>query len=308
MGLVGAAVLGACGGDDDSADGPRIVVTTNILGDVVREVVGDAADVEVIMPLGADPHEFSASARQAEAMEDADLLVVNGEGFEEGLHEIVEQAEDNGVEVFAFTDHVELLPFEEHAEEEGDAEAEEHAEEEEHGGDPHVWTDPTNIRTAVEALRPVLNELEGIDQAAIDEQTDAYLAELATLDSEIEAQLAAIPAERRVLVTNHDVFGYFAQRYGFEVVGVVIPGGTTLAEPSSAELEDLRAVIESRQVPAIFAETTDSTRLADALAEEVGDVEVVTLFTESLGDEGSGAETYVGLMRTDAGLIADALQ
>lgn len=273
------------------------MVTTNILGDVVEQVAGDAgADIEVVMPLGADPHEFAPSAKQAEAMVDADLLVINGAHFEEGMESIIEQAEDDGTPVFNVADHVELLPF---SEPEG---------EDEHTEDPHLWTDPTRLAGALPALGDALSEVDGIDTAAVESGVEAYGAELTQLDQDIEAALADIPAERRVLVTNHEVFGYFADRYGFEVVGTVIPSGTTLAEPSSAELEDLAEVIEDRGVPAIFAETTESTRLADVLAESLGsDVEVVELYTESLGDEGSGAETYVGLMRTDAELIAGAL-
>lgn len=290
---VPAVVLVGCGSDDDSSDGPKIVVTTNILGDVVRQVAGDAgADIEVVMPLGSDPHEFAPSTKQAEAMVDADLLVVNGAHFEEGMDGIIDRATDAGTPVFAFADEVELLPFS------GG----------EHSEDPHIWTDPTNIAAALPALGEAFGDVDGIDAAAVDEGVAAYESELTQLDQDMETDLAAIPSDARVLVTNHEVFGYFADRYGFEVVGTVIPSGTTLAEPSSAELEDLAEVIKENDVPAIFGETTQSTRLADALAESVGaDVEVVELYTESLGEEGSGAETYVGLMRTDAELIAGAL-
>ena len=295
-------VVAGCSDDDpDSTGGPTIVVTTNVLGDVVREVTADAGvDVEVVMPLGADPHEFSPSTRQAEDMVAADLLVVNGAGFEEGMEEIIDRAADSDTPTFAFTDHVDLLPL-------TGPNAEEEASEG-NTDDPHVWTDPTRVADALPALGEALREVEGVDAAAVDEGIAAYAAELAALDQEIETALADIPDDHRVLVTNHEVFGYFADRYGFDVVGTVIPSGTTLAEPSSGELEDLGAVIEDVGVPAIFGETTQSTRLADALAESVGaDVEVVELFSESLGEPGSGAETYVGLMRTDAELISGAL-
>ena len=312
IGAVGAFGLLAgvgCSSDDSGGsdgDGPHIVVTTSILGDVVTEVTaGTGADVEVIMPLGADPHEFSPSTRQAEAMLEADLLVVNGADFEEGMHDVLDRVEEGSTPVFAFADHVELLPFaeteEEHAEEES---------EDEHTDDPHIWTDPTRIAAAVPALADALTGVEGLDATAVEAGADEYVTALEELDAEIESTLAPIPEERRVLVTNHEVFGYFADRYGFEVVGTVIPSGTTLAEPSSGELEDLAAVVEDRGVPAIFAETTQSTQLAEALAGSVGgdvEVEVVELYTESLGEPGSGADTYLGLMRTDADLIAGAL-
>ncbi len=333
-----ALVVTGCADDDETAsagggDGagvPAVVVTTNILGDVVREVVGDAAEVEVVMPLGTDPHDFEVSAQQAEAMVDADFLVVNGAGFEETLLGTIESVEEEGVPTFAFADHMTLRAYaegegeDEHAEdgedgedeeahageEDGEADAEgedEHAGEQE-GDDPHVWTDPAMMADAVEALGDDLAAIEGIDADAVTEGAAAYAEELRALDTEIEEILAAVPDDRRVLVTNHEVFGYFADRYDFEVVGAVIPSGTTQAEPSSAELEALADTITDEGVGAIFAETTGSTALADALAEAVGgDIEVTELFTESLGEEGSGAETYVDMMRLDAELIRDAL-
>ncbi len=120
--------------------------------------------------------------------------------------------------------------------------------------------------------------------------------------------LAGVPPERRLLVTNHEAMGYFAERYGFEILGVVIPGGSTLAEPGAAEVAELAAIIREAEVPAIFAETSYSTALADALASEAGtEVEVVELYTESLGEPGSGAETYTGMVTTNAERIAAAL-
>jgi zinc/manganese transport system substrate-binding protein len=274
-------MLAACGADQAAGDErPDVVVTTNILGDVVQQVTGDLADVEVVMPLGADPHDFAPSTRQAESMAEADLLIVNGAGFEEGMAELV----DAGAPTFAFADHVELI-----------------------SDDPHLWTDPARMATAVEALGERLAELDGIDADAVRARAAEYVAELEALDAEMEATLAAVPAERRVLVTNHEVFAYFADRFDFDVLGSVIPSMTTGAQASAADLEELAALIGETGVPAIFAETTGSADLADVLADEVGGVDVVELFTESLGDEGSGAETYIDMMRSNASLVAGAL-
>ncbi len=284
--LIFAITVMACGTDDDtgsSSDAPAVVVTSTILGDIVGEVVGDAAEVEVLFPLGADPHEFAVSARQAEAMAEADLLVVNGTGFEAGLDDAIEAAADGGVEVFTVTDHVDLLD-----------------------DDPHVWTDPSRLVPAVEALGERLVAI-GVDD--VQERAAAYLAELESLDAELESLLTELPAERRVLVTNHEVLGYFADRYDFEVIGAVIPSLTTGAEASAADIEDLATLIEDTGVPAIFGETSSPSDVAEVLAESVGAaVQVVELFTESLGDEGSGAESYLEMMRTDARLILEALQ
>jgi len=316
------AGLVACGDDGEAggapADRPHVVVTTSILGDMVSEVVGDQAEVEVVMPLGTDPHEFQTSARQVQAMVEADLLVINGAGFEEGMLDAIENAQESGTPWFAFADHVDLIaPTDQHHEEEeeeegpsadGDHAAEAGDEHQDGAADPHIWTDPTRMITAVEAFGERAAELDGVDPQAVESRAAAYLAVLRALDTEIERTLAAIPADRRILVTNHEVFGYFADRYGFEIVGAVVPSLTTNAEASAADLAELADVVTAEDVPAIFAETTRSTRLADTLAQAVGgDVEVVELFTESLGSPGSGAETYLEMMRTNAGLVAEAL-
>ena len=135
-----------------------------------------------------------------------------------------------------------------------------------------------------------------------------YADELRSLDEEIIEELASISDENRKMVTNHEAFGYFADRYDFEVVGTVIPGGSTLADPSSAELAGLVEIMTDEEINVIFAETVEPAALAEAVAEEIGeDVEVVTLFTESLGEDGSGGETYIDMLRTNAARIVDAL-
>ena len=162
--------------------------------------------------------------------------------------------------------------------------------------------------SAVEAFGVELSELEGIDAAAAETQVQAYVDELLALDAAMEETLSVVPAENRVLVTNHEVFGYFADRFDFEVVGAVIPSLTTSAEPSTAEVEALVELIEQEQIPAIFADTSGSTQLAEAIAESAGnEVAVVVLYSESLGEPGSEADTYIGMMTANARLIADAL-
>jgi zinc/manganese transport system substrate-binding protein len=262
-----------------------VVVTTTIAGDVVENLVGDLADVTVIMPVGASPHDFAPSAAQAEAMESADLLVVNGAGFEEGMAKVVDSVQAAGTPVFALADHVDLL-----------------------GADPHLWTDPVRMAAAATALGARLAELPGVDTGRLGSQVSRYVAELADLDREIEQIVSAIPAADRKLVTNHEVFAYFADRYGFEVVGAVVPSLTTDAEPSARDVEELAELMRAEGVRALFAETTQSTRLAEALADQVGDdVQVIELYAESLGEPGSGAETYSGMMRLNARLVATAL-
>lgn len=310
--MTGLVALGAgCGDDDDTASGSggaSIVVTSNILGDIVGELVGDDVAVEVLMPPNADPHDFAASARQAADLRSADVVVTNGFGFEAGLEDTIDAAADDGVDVIEVAelapDHLRVDGAEAH-EGEGEEDEDEHGHE---GEDPHVFTDPARMAVATAALADLLAErVEGLDTPAFSARADAYVAELEQLDAEVEQILSVIPAERRVLVTNHDVFGYFADRYGFEILGTVIPSLSTLAEPSVEELAALADAIAEAGVPAVFADTSSPSRLADALAAEGTNVQVVELFSESLGDEDSGAATYVEMIRTDAERIADAL-
>jgi zinc/manganese transport system substrate-binding protein len=316
--VVVAGVLATACGDDGAADAgssggrPTIAVTTSILGDVVSEMTGDLATVDVVMPPNADPHDFQPSARDAADLRAADVVVANGGGFEAGLEETVHAAEEDGTVVIEAIDHVATLEAsaeeeDEHAEEEEEAEeGDEHGHE---GVDGHFFTDPARMAAAAEALAGVLaDEVSALDTAAFRDRAAAYVAELRALDAEVEATLAVVPPERRKLVTNHDVFSYFADRYGFEIVGAVIPATTTQASASAADIDALAATITAEGVPAVFADTSSPDDLADALADEVGgDIAVVALYSESLGEPGSGADTYAGMMRTDATRIADAL-
>jgi zinc/manganese transport system substrate-binding protein len=319
--VAGSLLVAACGDDASSAGGasgsgtPTIAVTTNILGDVVENLTGGLAEVEVVMPANADPHEFQPSAQDAATVREADVLVANGAGFEEGLEDTIHGAEDDGVVVFEAIDHVDTLEAGEdaHADEAGgesagDAaeEGDDHADE---GVDPHFFTDPARMAAAAEALAAFLaDEVPALDTDAFRDQAASYVAELRALDGEVEATLSSVPAERRKLVTNHDVFTYFADRYGFAVVGAVIPATTTQAAPSGGEIDELAATVSAEGVPAIFADTSSPEELANTLASEVGgDVEVVELYSESLGEAGSGADTYLGMVRTNATRISEAL-
>lgn len=323
-----ALVAAGCGDDDDtSADGrPTVVVTTNILGDVVTNLAGDAVDVVTIMPVGADPHDFQASAQQANTMRTADVLIVNGADFEEGLIDVIRGAESDGVATFEAIGTVSTIEFgagghdqdehegdEDHDDHEGDDEheGEDHDEHEGHdheGADPHFFTDPARMALAVPAIADFLiDNVDGLDTAAVEAAAAAYAEELADLDAEVASLMDGIPAESRILVTNHEVFGYYADRYGFEVVGTIIPSGSTLDGTGAGGLAELAETIEAEGVPAIFSDTSSSDQLAQTLADEVGEVAVVELYTESLGDAGSDGATYVSMIRSNSERIAAAL-
>jgi len=289
------AALPALAGCSATADDgrPQVVVTTNILGDVVRNLVGDEAQVTVLMRPDADPHSFEISAREAAGMREADLVVSNGLRLEEGLQQHLDAVADADVETFVAGDHVDVLDY---SAEQGGA------------PDPHFWTDPARVVDVVDALAPALADLEGVDGDAVLAQAEAYRAELEQVDAEMAAAFAGIPEERRSLVTNHHVFGYLAERFDFRVIGAVIPGGTTLASPSASDLDELADAVRTAGVPVIFAESSQPDRLIQVLADEAGlDVSVVPLFTESLTAPGGGAETYLEMQRANTELITSGL-
>ncbi|MEM9653117.1 MAG: metal ABC transporter substrate-binding protein, partial [Actinomycetota bacterium] len=176
------------------------------------------------------------------------------------------------------------------------------------GDDPHFFTDPVRMTDVVAGISAFLSaEVDGLDTAALDTAAADYTAELEALDAEVRSLVEDIPADSRILVTNHEVFGYFADQYGFEVVGAVIPSGSTVDGASAGDLAELAETIEEEGVKAIFSDASSSDNLIEALAAEVGDVEVVELYTESLGESGSDGGTYLDMVRTNATRISAAL-
>jgi zinc/manganese transport system substrate-binding protein len=267
-----------------------VVTTTTIMGDVTRRVVAcGGGEVETLMPVGADPHDYAPSSAAVGSMIDADLVVTIGLGLESGLSSALESAAADGADVF------EVGPLLDPLQKASDTAA-----------DPHVWMDVSRMARAASLVGERLAQMSG-DESYARCGDDVSAALLAT-DTRVREILAAVPAESRVLITDHAAYEYFAQAYGFRVLGAVIPGGSTLAQPSSAELAALAQTVRSSGVDAIFANTASRTGLVDALAQEVGtQVEVVELYVGSLGPPGSDAEDYAAMMVTDAQLIADAL-
>ncbi|MCY3968202.1 MAG: metal ABC transporter substrate-binding protein, partial [bacterium] len=201
---------------------------------------------------------------------------------------------------------------EEHEEHDDHDEHDEHEGHDDHHGhdhgseDPHIWFDPHRLSLALPELSQALAQYAGISQTALDDCTNSYIEELRNVDIEVTEILGQLPAEKRLLVTNHDALGYFADQYDFEVIGTVIPSGSTLAATNPAALQELVELVQDTGVKTIFTETTHSSQDAEALGREAG-AEVATLYTGSLGPSDSGADTYIGFLRTNAQTIANGL-
>jgi len=301
--IAAVMLLAACGDGDEASDGLTVVATTSIWGDVVAEIVGDDAEVEVLIPRNSDAHDYQPTSQQAASLLGADLVVANGLGLEEGFHDVLESAEGDGANVLELAPLLDPLPLES-LDPHDDAEEET---EDDHGDrDPHVWFDPRRVATAAELIAAELNSVDG----SIDWKSRArtYVEELDAIDEEIRALLSAVPEKRRRIVTNHQALGYVADRYGLEIVGVVIPGGSTLSDPSSAELAELVHTIQEGDIDVIFTETSVPSQLAEAVAAEIGrDIEIVALYTESLGDAGTSAATLTGMLVENATRMSEAL-
>lgn len=298
LALVTAMTAGACSTGDDR---PSIVVTTNILGDVTREIVGDEADVTVLMKPNADPHSFGLSAVQAAELEQADLVVYNGLGLEENVLRHVDAARESGVATFAAGEAADPLTF--HTAADGGPEGEEGQ------ADPHFWTDPDRMHKVTGLIADqVIEHVDSVGPGTIRANADRYAKQLTDLTTWMKKSFGRVPADHRALVTNHHVFGYLADRFGFEVIGAVIPSGTTLASPSSSDLRSLTKAMEKAGVRTVFADSSQPKRLAEVLRTEMGGgVRVVELHSESLTAKGAGADTYLRMMRANTTAMVTGL-
>jgi ABC-type Zn uptake system ZnuABC Zn-binding protein ZnuA len=280
----------------------RVVATTSVVADVVSRVGGDHLDLTVLLPLGSDPHSFEPTPQDVAAVANAHVVFVNGAGLEVFLEPLLENA-GGEAGVVPVSHGVELLRAEGEHEDEG-----EHEEEHEHGEyDPHVWFDPNNVLVWTSNIEEALSTLDPAGAAVYEANAEAYAAELRALDAWIREQVARLPEANRRLVTDHTSLTYFVQRYGFEQVGAVFVGYSTLSAPSARDLAELQEAIQDSGVKAIFVGTTVNPALADQIAQDTG-VQVVLLYTGSLSEAGGPADSYLAMMRFNVSAIVEALR
>lgn len=271
-----------------------VVTTSNIIADWVRQVGDNRVDVFALVPIGTDPHTFEPGAGDVARVADAEIIFTIGLGLEGAwLSQLLENAAADPGRVVALGDYVNPIAADEGLE---------------HGKfDPHFWWDPLRVKKAVDEITRRLTTADTAGADTYSRNAASYQEELDGLHARIMESTNQIPQERRKLVTSHETMNYFAGRYGFEAVGSVFPGITTEREPSPAELTELVSKIQELGVPAIFTETIVSDRLARAVASETG-IQIVRLYTGSLGPAGSGAETYISMMDTNVEAIVQALR
>ena len=321
--------LGACapqpaaGSENGNQAGAslRVLAANSFLADIAQNVAGDRVTVESLIPIGLDPHAFEPTPQDVAKIAESQALIINGAGFEEWLAETIENA-GGSAQIIDASAGLEMREMaheehegEEHAGEEHEGEeheGEEHEGEEHedhhHEGDPHFWLDPNMVIAYAENIRNGLSEIDPDGAATYAANAQAYIAELKTLDGWIREQVEQIPTERRVLVTDHDTMGYFADQYGFSVVGAIIPSFSTGASPSAQELAGLIDQINDTGAPAIFLDVAANPQLAEQIAAETGVKVVGDLHTHSVTEAGGVAPTYIDMLRYNTLRIVEALR
>lgn len=286
--LASCWLIGACGGSSPTSSGGtmvRVVTTTTQLTDFVRAVGGSRVKVDGLLKANVDPHDYEATPADLKAIADADVVVRNGIGLEGWFEDTIRSASPEG-EIVDASSGVAV-----------------------HNGDPHIWLDPRNAKVMVANVTKALVKADQSHAADYEANERSYDAQLDALDREIAAQIATLSNKK--LVTNHDAFGYYVERYGLEYVGSVIPSFDSQAELSAKDTQDLVAKIKDTGVRAIFSESSLPPKTAQTIAKEAG-VKVVegddALYGDTLGPAGSGAATYLDMMRHNTRTIVDNLR
>ena len=298
----------------------RLVATTDIIGDVLKNVAGDRADVEALISPGQNPHSYQPTPSALRAIERADIVFVNGLNLEEGLlGELPRIAKGYVVPVSAGIAAIGAPGHHDHDDDDDNDDHHGHDDEDDHHddhqhafGDPHVWMDPNNVIVWVENMVEVLGKADPANAQAYRSNGNRYIGELKLIDKYVRERVSTIPAHRRKFVADHDAFSYFARRYGFTVIGTIVPGTTDSAGPSAQQMARLVELIRSEEVSAIFVGRSASSslqRLAETVASEVGrDVRILPTLTGSLAPRGEEGETYLGFLKHNAAQVFAGLE
>jgi zinc/manganese transport system substrate-binding protein len=334
LALASVAILAACGGGSGTtaestgsdttagsvpvAGALSVVATTPIVADWVKAVGGDDVTVTTIIPAGVETHDFEPTPEAARAVDGAAVVFSSGAGLDEWADQLVEAAGSGVTLVELAPENSLAAPAEEpghaaDADDHGhaaDAPADEPAADAHGHGDvdPHYWHDPTLVQQSVAAIAAALATADPAHAAAYEERATAYEAELAALDQELAAAVAGVPADRRLLVTDHDAFSYLGRHYDIELIGAAIPSTSGAASADAKTMAELIDVIKERGVPAVFSESTADPAVAKVLADEAGVPVIDGLFADTLAPAGDAAGTYIGMMRSNVLLIAEGLK
>jgi len=274
------------------ADKINVVATISIIGDVVKNVAGDAVDLTVLVGPNGDAHEYEPVPADSVNIAKADIIFENGLHLEHWLDKLYSASGSKAMRIVV-SQGVSFRIFEDNLQE----------------IDPHAWQDVTNVILYTQNVRDALMSVDPVNKNKYAVNAKDYIVKLQSLDAWVKAQVALIPVDKRKLVTNHDALGYFAKRYGFKIIGAVIPSATTeAADPSAKQTADLLNIIKSNRVHAIFSENMANPKLAQTLSKEAGVVVGPELYTDALGSPGSEGETYIKMIKRNVGVFQKYLR
>jgi len=305
LGALLAPVLTGCGGGQGGSGDDRVevVATYSILGDLVENVGGEKIEATTLVGPNGDAHTFEPAPSDNAELAEAEMVFENGLGFEPWLGDLYGSSGSDAARV-AVTYPIEPLTVAE-----GEQGHEDDAHEEGHGeSDPHVWHDVNNAIVMVKSIRDALSEADPGKARAYRRNAEGYIADLETLDADVREKVASILEEDRVLLTSHDTFGYFAERYGFEADTALASASTEAGDPSAGQKAELVEKIEKSGVPAVFADNVSDAGLMEEIAAEAGVKLAPPLYTDALGEPGSEGGTYVRMVRYNVATMSEALQ
>ena len=277
--VLSAVVVAGCGSSSGAGGGTTVVVTTTQAADLVRQVGGPRVNVEGMLRPGGDPHDYEPRPSDVAAVADAAVVFRSGGEVDDWLSDVIDNA-GGDAEVVTLLDSVKRLD-----------------------DDPHWWQDATNGVRAVEAIRAELTKADPAGRAAFARNAERAARTLRSLDRQISGCVEHVPSAKRKIVTTHDALGYFARRYGVEVVGAVIPSLSTQAQASAGDVQRLVDQIRREGVEAIFPESSVNPDIEKAIAREAGASIGDPLYADSLGPKGSPGETYTGALAADASAL-----
>jgi ABC-type Zn uptake system ZnuABC Zn-binding protein ZnuA len=300
---------------------PKVLAVESFLADITKNIAGNRLEVETLMPIGLDPHSFEPSPGDVAKIAESDILIINGSGFEEWLNDIITGANEkiiivecseglknriqdaNGQE----QDSNESGAVTEAASKSGQDATTENDTGYAHEGDPHFWLDPNLVMVYVQNIKDALLKSDPQGKDLYNKNAEEYTARLRELDAWIKDEVKIIPADKRLLVTNHESFGYYADRYGFKVIGTIIPNFSSASSPSAQEISNLIEKIKAANVRAIFLETGSDSKIAGQIAKETGITVVTGLLTHSITEPGGPAPTYIEMMKFNTKTITESL-
>ena len=271
---------------------PYVMATESFLADIAQNVAGNRIRVDTLLPVTVDPHEYQPKPQDVTKLAQAQVLIINGLGYESWLQKTLDSLGGQRLVIVA-TNGLAPAP---------DPSGKNSA------GDPHMWMNPLNVINYVQQIRDGLSQADPAGKDIYSRNADAYIVKLQSLDQWVKSQVSQLPVQKRLLITNHDALGYFAKAYNFKIIGAIIPSVTTDASPSAQQLAGLIDTIKHSRARAIFLDVGENQKLAQQIASETSVVVITNLYVESTSGPNGPAPTYTDMIKHDVTAILDALK